>query len=252
MDSEYGARYRDLYQRHWWWRARERVILDALRARRPAAGWGNVLDIGCGDGLFFDELAKLPGVRLVEGVEPAEVLVTRDGPHRARIHVVPFDAGFDVGRRYSLITMLDVLEHLIDPAESLRHAVSLLEPEGVLLATVPAFTALWTRHDDLNHHYNRYDKETFSALAVEAGLRVDELRYFFHWTAVAKIAIRLKEAVIPGDPVPPSVSWGPVNRALYALSTFEERALRGMGLPFGSSLLVVGGARNSREIASGR
>ena len=74
MDSDYGARYRDLFQRHWWWRARERVILDALRAHQPAAGWRDVLDVGCGDGLFFDELSKLPGVQLVEGVEPAELV----------------------------------------------------------------------------------------------------------------------------------------------------------------------------------
>jgi 2-polyprenyl-3-methyl-5-hydroxy-6-metoxy-1,4-benzoquinol methylase len=67
VDSDYGARYRDLYERHWWWLARKRVILDTLRAHEPAGGWGNVLDIGCGDGLFFDELAKLPGVQLVEG-----------------------------------------------------------------------------------------------------------------------------------------------------------------------------------------
>lgn len=241
MDSAYAAHYRELFQRHWWWRARERVIIDALHAHRPTDGWRNVLDVGCGDGLFFDELAKLPGVQLVEGVEPAEALVSRNGPHRARIYVAPFDASFDMGRRYSLIVMLDVLEHLPDPAASLRHAVSLLEQGGVFLATVPAFMALWTRHDDLNHHYTRYDKTTFGALAVEAGLRVDEARYFFRWTVAAKIGVRLKEALLPGDPALPSVPPGAVNRALYALSRVEERMLAGMPLPFGSSLLVVGG-----------
>jgi 2-polyprenyl-3-methyl-5-hydroxy-6-metoxy-1,4-benzoquinol methylase len=244
MDSDYGARYRELFQRHWWWRARERVILDALRAHQPAAGWGNVLDVGCGDGLFFDELATLPGVRLVEGVEPAEALVSPDGPHRARIHVAPFDATFDPGRRYSLIVMLDVLEHLPEPAASLRHALSLLEPGGVVLATVPAFLALWTRHDDLNHHFTRFDKASFRALAASAGLRVDQSRYFFHWTAVAKVATRVKEALLPGEPASPAVPPASVNRALYALSRLEERLLGGVPLPFGSSLLVVGGALN--------
>jgi 2-polyprenyl-3-methyl-5-hydroxy-6-metoxy-1,4-benzoquinol methylase len=244
MDSDYGARYRELFQRHWWWRARERVILDALRAHQPAAGWGNVLDVGCGDGLFFDELATLPGVRLVEGVEPAEALVSPDGPHRARIHVAPFDATFDPKRRYSLIVMLDVLEHLPDPAASLRHAVALLEPGGVFLATVPAFLALWTRHDDLNHHFTRFDKASFRALAASAGLRVDQSRYFFHWTAAAKIATRVKEALIPGAPASPAVPPAPVNHALYALSRLEERLLGAVPLPFGSSLLVVGGALN--------
>ena len=241
MDSSYGARYRELFQRHWWWRARERVILDALRAHQPAAGWRTVLDVGCGDGLFFDELAKLPGVELVEGVEPAEALVSPDGPHRARIHVANFDATFAPARRYSLILMLDVLEHLPDPAASLRHALSLLEPGGVVLATVPAFRALWTRHDDLNHHYTRYDTTSIAALANEAGMRIDESRYFFHWTAAAKIATRLKEALIRGEPASPSVPPAPINRALYTLSRLEQRLVGALPVPFGSSLLVVGG-----------
>lgn len=240
MDADYGARYRELFHRHWWWRARERVILDTLRTHQPAAGWRNVLDVGCGDGLFFDELAKLPGVQLVEGVEPGGDLVSADGPHRSRIHVAPFDASFDVGRRYSLIVMLDVLEHLPDPGASLRHALSLLERDGVFLATVPAFNALWTRHDDLNHHYTRYDKGSFARLAMGAGFRIDDARYFFHWTAAAKLATRLKEALIPGEPASPSVPPAPVNRALYALSRLEERLLGALPIPFGSSLLVVG------------
>lgn len=241
MDSDYGARYRELFQRHWWWRARERVILDALRRHRPAAGWRNVLDVGCGDGLFFDELARLPGVQLVEGVEPAADLVSPDGPHRGRIHVAPFDASFQPGRRYSLIVMLDVLEHLPDPAASLRHALSLLEPDGVFLATVPAFMALWTRHDDLNHHYTRYDKSSFARLAAGGGLRIDESRYFFHWTAIGKIVTRIKEALIPGEPASPTVPPAPVNRALYALSRIEARLFDTLPIPFGSSLMVVGG-----------
>lgn len=243
MDSDYGVRYRELFQRHWWWRAREHVILAALRAHMPAAGWspGNVLDVGCGDGLFFDELAKLPGVQLVEGVEPAGALVSLDGPHRARIHVAPFDASFDLGRRYSLIVMLDVLEHLPDPAASLRHALTLLAPDGVFLATVPAFRALWTRHDDLNHHYTRFDQSSFKVLAARAGLRIDQSRYFFRWTAAAKLATRLKEALVPGAPASPAMPPEPVNRALYALSRLEERLLGRLPVPFGSSLLVVGG-----------
>jgi 2-polyprenyl-3-methyl-5-hydroxy-6-metoxy-1,4-benzoquinol methylase len=243
MDAGYGAQYRDLFERHWWWRARERVILDALRAHRPPGGWRAVLDVGCGDGLFFDALARLDGVTLVEGVEPAAALVSNDGPHRARIHVRPFDASFDEGRRYSLVVMLDVLEHLPDPAAALTHALSLLEPNGVFLATVPAFMALWTRHDELNQHYTRYTRRSFGALATAAGLRVDEARYFFRWTAAAKLATRVKERVMPGAPATPTVPPTAVNGALYALSRLEQKVIGRVPLPFGSSLLVVGGRR---------
>ena len=100
MDTDYGARYRGLYERHWWWRARERVILDALREHRPPnGGLRAVLDVGCGDGLFFDALLALEGVEIVEGVEPEEALVSANGPHRNRIRVTSFDADFEPGRR---------------------------------------------------------------------------------------------------------------------------------------------------------
>lgn len=242
MDTDYGARYRDLYERHWWWRARERVILDALLAHRPAGGLRSVLDVGCGDGLFFDALCAIDGVELVEGVEPAAALVSPGGPHRARIHVAPFDAAFDPGRRYSAVLMLDVLEHLADPEAALRHAISLLEPGGVFLATVPAFMALWTRHDELNQHYTRYTKRSFAGLAAAVGLRVDEARYFFRWTVAAKLATRLAEALVPGAPAAPTLPPSPFNRALYALSRVEDRLIGRLPLPFGTSLLVVGRA----------
>ena len=245
MDADYGAQYRALFEHHWWWRARERVILAALERHRPASGWRNVLDVGCGDGLFFDALAQLEGVKLVEGVEPGAALVSPTGPHRASIHVAPFDESFDTGRRYSLVLMLDVLEHLPDPAAALRHALSLLETDGVFVATVPAFMALWTRHDDLNHHYTRYDRASMEALAAKAGLRIVEARYFFHWTAGAKLLTRMAERIRPGAPSAPSVPAGPVNRALYGLSRLEERLLGGLGIPFGSSLLVVGRSSTS-------
>ena len=69
MDPEYAARYAELHATHWWWRAREAFVLDALKRRRGAVG-GRILDVGCGDGLLFGELARLGEV---EGVEPDAV-----------------------------------------------------------------------------------------------------------------------------------------------------------------------------------
>ena len=172
-------------------------------------------------------------------------LVADDGPHRARITVAPFDERFRPGKRYAVILMLDVLEHIADPAPALSHALSLLEPGGTFLATVPAFDALWTSHDDINHHYRRYTKRTFRALACEAGLRVDLERYFFHWTFPAKLAARAAEAVVRPVPAPPRIPPGWINESLFALSRLEQRTLGRASLPFGSSLLVAGRATAS-------
>lgn len=237
MDAAYGSRYRRLYRHHWWWRAREQTILHHLHRRQPPKGFGPILDVGCGDGLFFDRLAELGEP---EGVEPEGALVTPHGPWAGKIHVRPFDRSFQPQRRFGLILMLDVLEHLEDDAEALTHAASLLSPGGWLVVTVPAFEALWTSHDDLNHHCRRYRRDGLLALAEAAGLRVEESRYFFHWLAPLKLAVRLKERLSPRPPEPPEVPPAVLNRLFRRISILEATLTKVLSLPFGSSLLAIG------------
>jgi 2-polyprenyl-3-methyl-5-hydroxy-6-metoxy-1,4-benzoquinol methylase len=237
VDPEYARRYRELYERHWWWRAREQFVLEVVRRHLSPGGPRSILDVGCGDGLLFDRLADFGEV---QGVESDPSLVGPANPHRHRIHVGPFDASFAPGKHYSLILMLDVLEHLPDPADALRRAVDLLEPDGLLVVTVPAFRLLWTTHDDLNHHFTRYTRHRFAVLARGAGVRVIRAAYFFHWLFPAKLVTRLIEGVVRPRPSSPRVPARWINELLYRLSRLEQRLLGRLGLPFGSSLLVVG------------
>ena len=238
MDTSYGAHYRALYEKHWWWRARESVILDALRRHGAYERRQNILDIGCGDGLFFDRLSELGDV---EGVEPGAELVDPNGRWANRIHVAPFDTRFRPSRPYSTILMLDVLEHLEHPAAALRHALALLEPGGLMLITVPAFRALWTSHDVVNHHFTRFTRRSFRAVAHEASFGIREERYFFQWTVPAKLAVRAVESVRAPRDALPAMPPALINSALRSLSRLEYRLLAPLGVPFGSSLLIAGG-----------
>ena len=80
-----------------------------------------------------------------------------------------------------------------------------------------------------------------SWLVGRNGLVSNTLYGFFHWTAVGKVATRLKEALVPGEPASPVVPPAPVNRTLYAISRLEQRLFGAAPVPFGSSLLAVGG-----------
>jgi SAM-dependent methyltransferase len=237
VDPEYVRRYRDLYERHWWWRAREEVIVGVLRAQRPPGGWTHILDVGCGGGVFFDRLAEFGDVN---GVEPDATLVGDDPAVRRRIHVGPFDESYQPGQRFGLILMLDVIEHLDDPAGALRRALSMLEPKGLILLTVPAFRTLWTTHDDVNEHRTRYTKGSMRPLARSSGMRIEQMEYFFFWTAPVKLAQRAVEGILRPRPTPAAIPPRPVNAVLYGLSRAEHMALGRLHLPFGSSLIVVG------------
>jgi len=236
MDPQYGERYRELYEKHWWWRARAKLIAGELRRLQPAQGWKNILDIGCGDGLFFPELMQFGAV---EGVEPSSELVSPSNPYRSRIHVCPFDENFQPGKQYSLILMLDVLEHMENPVGALRRLAGLLTADGIFVATVPAFMALWTNHDVINQHFTRYTKSGFRKVAQQAGLRIKEERYYYQWTCPVKYAIGFLERGFHLEPEPASVPSPLLNEALFLLSRLEQKTLSRLPMPVGSSLMVV-------------
>jgi SAM-dependent methyltransferase len=237
LDPEYAEQYRTLYKKHWWWRAREEMLVGELRERLPQKRGLSILDVGCGDALFFERLSQFGDV---EGVESDSGLVHPGGPNRARIIVAPFDARFQPRRKYDLILMLDVLEHLDAPEEALRHALSLLKPGGIVVITVPAFKMLWTQHDRLNNHRTRYTKDSFSFLAKLAGMQILALRYFFIWLSAAKLVTKMIEALLPSRPRIPRIPPPSINGLLYRISRIEEKLFRRLQLPIGSSLLVVG------------
>ena len=236
MDAEYALNYRELYENHWWWRARERFILTTIEGLRPQGNWGSILDVGCGEGVLFDRLSKFGEV---EGVETNPSLVTKDNRWKHRIHVSAFDATFKTNKQYSLILMLDVLEHFTNPIVSLRRSEELLDSTGSLVITVPAFSCLWTTHDDLNHHMSRFTKKSLLELISRTGLRIHALRYFFHWTFPVKLLIHYKEMCFRTDPIIPKIPASNVNALLYRLSRLEQVMFRTVSLPFGSSLLAV-------------
>lgn len=235
MEPDYGRRYRELYEKHWWWRAREKAILRVLRRHSgPRAGL-RILDVGCGDGLFFSRLAEFGEV---DGVEANAQLVNPQGPYRDRIHIAPFDPGFRPADPYSLVLMLDVLEHIENPGQALRHAHSLLRPGGALLLTVPAFQLLWTNHDTINHHLVRYRRGTLRPLLRRAGFEILEEHYWYQWTCPAKLAVRLYEKILGRPPAVARVPPAWINRPLYWISRAEQETLGVIGLPFGSTLMV--------------
>lgn len=240
MDSDYSQRYRELYDRHWWWRAREAVVLGELARLRPPDGWKRALDVGCGDGLLFARLGDYAAH--VEGLEPDPALVSKARAEGNHIHLRPFDPSFLPEHRYDLILFLDVLEHIEDAQGAVAHAATLLEPGGVVLVTVPAFRHLWTTHDDLNRHVTRYTRGELAAL-LSTALTVEKARYFFRWVHPAKVVQRAMEAARRPLPASPTIPPEPLNRMMYALSRMEEAVLGWSTIPVGSSLLAVARSR---------
>ena len=236
MDPAYGAEYAALYEHHWWWRAREAYLLGLLRKYVGPSRDGEVLDFGCGDGLFLDALREF-GVPC--GIETDEALLDPRGRWRPHIDVRPLEPDPGEHSRFRLIVALDVLEHIDEPEPVVVELARRLQAGGWFIATVPAFMSLWTTHDDLNRHHRRYRRHELEDLARQADLDIVRSRYFFSWVAVPKWLLARAERIFPRSPRPPRVPPTPVNSAAYALSRLEQLLLARVPAPFGSSALVI-------------
>jgi SAM-dependent methyltransferase len=241
MDNSITQAMLDLDEHHWWYRGRRRV-LHAEVARLPLPQEGRVLDAGCGSGRTLPELeryGKVSGIEL--NPETADVARAR-GEYDVRVgrlEQLPWDdATFD------LITCLDVIEHTPDDRVALGELRRVCKPGGYLVATVPAYPALWSEHDVANHHYRRYLRDTLRGAAVGAGWDIQRLTSFNSVMLAPAAAVRLAQRRREPRPGPhrPNLRIGPgwLNGVLERPFALEARVLsRGHTLPVGLSLLAV-------------
>jgi SAM-dependent methyltransferase len=225
---------------HWWYRGRRAVIAAELERLGLPSDLA-VLDAGCGSGRTLRELSRFGRVAATEPDPDAAALAADRGDFDVRIAGLPDvpwpDASFD------LITCLDVIEHVQDDVAALAQLRRVARPAAVLLATVPAYPLLWSRHDVANHHFRRYTRRSLSGALTVAGWRLRRSTSFntllLAPAAVARLAQRGRT---PEDDRVSDLRLGPIwlNRLLELPLRAEASWLRGgRALPLGLSLLIV-------------
>jgi SAM-dependent methyltransferase len=177
-------------EHHWWYRGRRRIIRAELD-RLPLPAGARILDAGCGSGRTLEELVDYGDVSGLElNPEAAALARNRQLGEVAigRLEELPWaDATFH------LITCLDVIEHVPDDVAALVELRRVCRPGGWLLVTVPAYQALWSRHDEANHHYRRYSRPSLRRAAVAAGWGVARMSAFNSLLLAPAAAIRLAQ-----------------------------------------------------------
>jgi SAM-dependent methyltransferase len=121
-----------------WRKAEEhfsRGVRKAIKRIKPS---GAVLDVGCGSGNFLRYM-KEAGFSVV-GIEPSESgsQFARD-EHSIEIYHGMIEDYLEAhgARKFDVITLLNVLEHLTRPARTLLQLRQVLVPDGLLALVVP-------------------------------------------------------------------------------------------------------------------
>ena len=126
---------RDMIDQHWQCDEHSRTPLEGKAA----------LDVGCGAGLLAEPLARLGANVTAIDAAPELIAVARD--HAAAMGLeIDYRAGdvADLEGEFDLITCMEVIEHVADPAAFVKSLAKRLAANGLLILSTPNATS-WSR-----------------------------------------------------------------------------------------------------------
>lgn len=138
-----------------------------------------LLEIGVGKGDLIAVALELGyNVEVVEIVEESAQEISN--VLQIPIHNCDF-LKFETNKKYSVIIMGDVIEHVTDPRKALLKVHELLDDDGVLWLSTPNFESSFSRLQQENyimwcepHHLTFFSKEGLELLLDECGFKVIE------------------------------------------------------------------------------
>ena len=114
-----------------------------VRSERYPLSGRSVIDVGCGAGLLCEPLARMGG--RVTGVDAAPENIAAAKAHAAKsgldIHYHAGELEALPAGTFDVLTCMEVIEHVADPAIFLRQLTARLKPDGLLLLSTPNRTA---------------------------------------------------------------------------------------------------------------
>lgn len=169
-----------------WKMAEHERLLDRLA--RLGVKSGTLLDVGCFSGVFLSN-AKKRGFQCL-GLEPNEdaCLHVRKSQGLEVVNGSLESAHFDA-ERFSVVSLLDVIEHVPDPLGELREIFRILRPGGWLILTTPNVRGLLQRVvktqrwltgrpfcpiDDVPWHLWGFTRSSLARCVEKAGFAVEE------------------------------------------------------------------------------
>lgn len=211
-------------------RAWHRIKLNLLEWRFTPQPGESVLEIGCGSGVFANEMARL-GARVVAldaNVEAANYAQKTFATKNLSVVRGLMDEIPARDRAFDRVTCLEVIEHVHPPQvrSLLADCYRVLKPGGSLLLTTPNYRGLWplvewiadrsgsTASMDSDQHVTKFNRPMLRGFLKDAGFVNITLRNFSTFAPfVAPVSARFSRAL--------------------------DRAERRVDLPFGNILTAV-------------
>ncbi|GAB6182253.1 class I SAM-dependent methyltransferase [Desulfotomaculum defluvii] len=234
MDDQIYLKMVTMEQNHWWYKGRREIIGKLLLPFLTRQS--NILDAGCGAGGTMEYMSKYGSV---VGVDISQEMVE----HCRNIGLAAYCESIDnlpfENQSFDLVLCLDVLEHLPNEQSALKELIRVVRPGGILTFSVPAFSWLWGKHDDLNNHYRRYNRGELIKLIEMFDLTIERITYFNLFLLPPIWFIRKMSKQSFQKRTDFEFGTGIINQILLSVLRIEKSLLKVVNIPIGVSQIVV-------------
>lgn len=233
----------DLEPSHFWFQGRNRIINLFIDKVIDKPRGMSFLEVGCGTGFVLSFLEQ-KGFK----VEGTDILSKSLKLARLRTRAKLICGDFrkiHFAKKYNVIGMFDVIEHIGDDEAFLNKSANLLKQGGYIVITVPASMHLWSDIDKISGHKKRYNKENLKSLLATSGFKIKDVSYYNFFLFFPQLLLRKfikhkennNELLIEGG-----LRKLPflVNFIFLMLLMIERGIMKYITLPFGTSLIIIG------------
>ena len=171
--------------RHWYYRYKAAALGRAV----SALPFCDILDVGAGSGFFSRHLLSESAAQSALCVDTGytadrdETCFGKPVYYRREIGLTTCD----------LVLMMDVLEHVDDDRQLVRHYAGKVPKGAHFVVTVPAFQFLWSGHDVFLEHKRRYRLPGIEQVLHDVGLEIVRSFYYFGLVFPLAAAVRLAD-----------------------------------------------------------
>lgn len=246
MDKSYYKEYYVLEREHWWFKARAKIISDLIIKSLEDKEKTDlkILNIGAATGKTSELLSQFGTVTSLEYDKDCCDFANEKlnlNIINGSILELPFrDEEFD------MVCAFDVIEHVEDDILGVSEMKRVCKSGGLIVVTVPAFMLLWSKHDEVNHHFRRYTLSNLKKIFTEINLTTIRATYFNTFLFLPILTFRLLSKLIParfirvgaGSDATLHNSNSISSKILYQIFKSELALLKFFNLPFGVSIFL--------------
>jgi SAM-dependent methyltransferase len=241
MEESYSTKYHGLEENHWWFIGRRDIIYKLIKDYQRDI---EILEIGCSGGPLIRFL-KEHGFRRLQGIDIDKKAI-EICKQKGITDVSVADAkktGFK-DQQFTIIIASDILEHIRDEDKALLEWHRILKPSGKLFIFAPAYDFLWSRHDEVNHHYRRYSKSKLIKTLGKNGFKTERVSYWNSSLFLPVCLFRLFHRFLSNNKRGSVEQLCKINtfmnKTLGYILRFENKLLSGrINFPLGVSIFAI-------------